>query len=351
MTLTSRGILAFAAASALMLAGANAQELPETKLSVIGSFGSLNGYNMVEQPFWTEKVPAASGGKVTADITPLDQLNLQGPEVLRLLRLGTADIVSSAVSYMGADVPALEGTDLPGIYPTIDSMRDALAAYRPEMERLFEQNFNSKLLAVWPLAPNVLFCREPVNSMADLKGRKIRSWSAALNSIFEGVGAVPVQISFAETVPALERGTVDCAPTGILSGNKARFWEVAKHLYPMGLGATFWLNAVNLDRWNAMSPELQDFLLAQIKELEAEMWAIGEQEAAEGVACNTGVGECTLGVAADMTYTEVTPEDRDALLKIVQDTVVAEWAQRCGEECASVWNDTIGASLGIVAKP
>lgn len=350
--MSGRRNLAIAVATALTMTGAAvAQDLPETKLSIIGSFGTLNGFKLVEQPFWTTHIPEASGGKVTADITPLDQLNLQGPEVLRLLRLGTADIVSSASGYVSSDVPALEGADLPGIFPNLATMRDALASYRPEMERLFEANFNSKLLGVWPTPPNVLFCREPVNSLADLKGRKIRSWSAGLNTIFEGVGATPVQVSFAETVPALERGTVDCAPTGVLSGNNARWWEVAKHLYPMGLGASFWVNAVNLDRWNAMSPELQAFILAEVAKLEADLWAVTEKEAAEGRACNTGEGECTLGVPGDMTYTDVTEEDRLALLEVVEKTVVAEWADRCGEECAQVWNDTIGAKLGIVAKP
>ncbi|MEI7495168.1 MAG: transporter, partial [Betaproteobacteria bacterium] len=61
-----------------------AQDLPKTHLKVLGSFSNLNMSRAVEKPFWTQVVSEHSKGQVTADLTTLDQMGLQGTEVLRL---------------------------------------------------------------------------------------------------------------------------------------------------------------------------------------------------------------------------------------------------------------------------
>ena len=42
--------------------------------------------------------------------------------------------------------------------------------------------------------------------------------------------------------------------------------------------------------------------------------------------------------------------DLTARDKIATDVVLARWAERCGEECAANWNDTVGKILGLTAK-
>lgn len=338
------GVMAFMASPAL------AQDLPETRLQVIGSLSNLNGYKTIELPFWTEEIPRESGGKVAAEIVPLDQLNLQGPEVLRLLQLNTADVVSVGSSYISGDMPAMEGVDLVGLFPDLPTLRMAAEAYRPVIAELFTERMGARLLSIWALPSNVLFCRTPVESMEDLRGRKIRSWSASLGSLIEGLGAVPVSVSFPETVPALERGTLDCAPTGILSGNNARWWEVAPYLYPLPMGSGLWLNAVNLDRWNAMPPELQDFILTHSKAMEDRLWELAADETSQGIACHTGVGVCDLGVSADKFVNEVSDEDKARFAEIVAESVLSDWADRCGPECAARWDETVGSVLGLKAS-
>jgi len=38
----------------------------------------------------------------------------------------------------------------------------------------------------------VIWCRQPVSSLADLKGRKIRTFGASLNDFVTAIGAQPV---------------------------------------------------------------------------------------------------------------------------------------------------------------
>jgi len=339
-------ILCTAAAAALAWP-AQAQDLAETKLNVITMFSSLNGYKIVELPFWTEEIPERSGGKVTAEVATLDQLNLSGGEVMRLLALGTTDVASSAPVYLTSEVPAMGGLELPGLFVDLNQQREGMNAYRPVLEKIFEENYQAKLLAVWALSPSMLFCRDPINSLHDLKGKKIRSWSVSLNTFFEQLGATPVSISFSETVPALERGTIDCAPTGILSGNIARWWEVANNLYLVPIGSGTWLNAMSLDKWNSLTPEVQAFMSQEMARFEDRMWDLAQQETDEGIACNTGEGECTLGVKASMTVTSLSEAEMQDFNQRVKQFVVDDWLEACSDTCKADWYASVGTLVGI----
>lgn len=44
------------------------------------------------------------------------------------------------------------------------------------------------------------------------------------------------------------------------------------------------------------------------------------------------------------------PGKLQANLVILSDVVLARWAERCGEECANNWNETVGKVLGLTAS-
>ena len=85
-------------------------------------------------------------------------------------------------------------------------------------------------------------------------------------------------MAFAEVVPALNNGVVDCGVTGSLSGNTAGWTEVTKSIYPMSLGWSINVLAVNLDSWKRLDPKMQAFLLEQVKAYEDKMWATRQDD-------------------------------------------------------------------------
>lgn len=50
----------------------------EEQLSVVGSWSGLPLHKQYEKPFWDEKMPAASGGQITAALTTHDQMGISG---------------------------------------------------------------------------------------------------------------------------------------------------------------------------------------------------------------------------------------------------------------------------------
>ena len=238
-----------------------AQDLPKTQFKVIG----LNSPTPVsihdEVPFWRKTITENSKGAITADITPLDQMGVDDKTMLRLLKLGVMDFAGMDISKMAGDDPRFEACDLAGLTLDADKARAACDAYRDVIDRQMQKNWNAKLLAFGGNTPQVFWCRTPVNGLDDLKGKKVRVFNNTMRDFLGGLGATSVSMAFAEVVPALNNGVVDCAVTGSLSGNTAGWAEVAKSLYSMSLGWSINVLAVNLNTWNRLDPKLQAFLL------------------------------------------------------------------------------------------
>ncbi len=344
------GIRHAIAIAGLLLAGSVAsQELPKQHFKVLGGFSNLNFSKTIERPFWTQQMPERSKGSINAEFTTLDQMGLQGTEILRLIRLGVVDFASGNVSYMAADSPVFDGLDLPGVYLDLNLMRKAVDAYRPVLAKIMAERYNAKLLTIWPVPPQVLYCRDPLTGLSDLKGRKIRSYSPVLADFIGAIGGTPVQITFPEVVPALQRGTVDCGVTGTLSGNSAKWFEVTSYLYPLVVGWAPWFTAVNLNTWNRLDAKSREFIEDQFSGLEKAYWANTAREAQDGINCNTGQGECVFGTKGAMKLVAVSDADKAELAKISQDVILRKWATRCGADCARDWNETVGKAIDRTA--
>jgi TRAP-type C4-dicarboxylate transport system substrate-binding protein len=326
-----------------------AQDLPKTTVKVIG----LNSPTPVsiydEIPFWRKTIPEASKGAITADITPLDQMGIDDKTMLRLLKLGVMDFAGMDISKMAGDDPRFEACDLAGLTLDPDKARAACDAYRVVIDRHMQKNWSAKLLAFGGNTPQVFWCRQPISGLDDLKGKKIRVFNNTMRDFLAGLGATAVSLAFAEVVPALNNGVVDCGVTGSLSGNTAGWPEVTKSLYSMSVGWSINILAVNLNSWNRLDPKVQAFMLEQIKTYENKMWDTLKKATAEADNCNTGKQPCTLGKLANIELVGVKPAEVEAHKKLVEGAVLAAWAKRCGAECAKEWNETVGKVLGLNA--
>lgn len=340
-------IFAALAVMLLCLGSARAADLPKEHFKVIGMNSPTVGSSIDEIPFWRKTIPHDSHGAITADITPLDQMGIDDKTMLRLLKLGVMDFASMDISKMAGDDPRFEGCDLAGLTLTPAKAHAACNAWRHVMDKRMQKNWNAKLLAIGGNPPQVFWCRQPVKDLASLKGRKIRVFNNTMRDFMQAIGASSISMSFAEVIPALNNGVVDCAVTGSLSGNTAGWPEVTKYIYPLSLGWSINALAVNLTTWKKLPHSVQDFILKETKAYEAKMWRTVQMATDQGEACNAGKQPCTLGKLAHMTIVPITPGDLKLYKKLVQDVVLPNWAKRCGEACAKEWNATVGKAVGM----
>jgi len=340
-----------AALGCMLATAASAQaQIEEKKFNVIGTWNFINNWKKVEFPFWSEQIGKDSGNKITANVKSITEVNLKGTEVLRLLKTGVYDIAAALPIYVDDGGAIIEASDIAGVATSVPAQRKILELWMPEMQKVMKERYNAQIMATFAYPQQSFFCRDDINGVADLKGKKIRVQGVSQSDLAKAFGAATVTIPFGEVVPALEKGVVDCGITGTMPAYQAKWPEVVKTLLtlPVGYTAAFW--AVNLNSWNKLTKPTQEFMLAEFKKLEELSWAIVEHESAEGIACNTGTGPCSLGPPAKLKLVKPSDADVSARNKALNEVVLVEWAKRCGAECAAKWTEVVGKQFGLVAK-
>lgn len=320
--------------------------LADITVKVVGQPVQNVLFTQGETPFFAD-LPNLTGGEITAELVSAEQLGISGGEVIRMLSSGAIEFGSGGLNQAVSDAPAFEGCDLPGLTATIDEARAACEAYRPVLEKTFQEKFGIKLLALGANPPQAIWCRDPLTSLADLQGRKVRIFGQALTDFVTGAGATAVNIPYADTVPALKNGVIDCAITGTLTGNTSKWFEVTSHLYPMSLGWAVQYWGVNEERWEALTPDQQQKLTAAYAELEPKLWDLARMATEQGIACNSGEDDCTLGVKGDMTVVQISEADAEARAEILREAVLPAFAKRCGDDCTAAWAETVGKTAGF----
>lgn len=318
-------------------------------LSVVGSWSGLPLHKEYEAPYWSEKLPEASGGEINVALTTHNQMNLGVGDVFRLLGDGVYDVAMTVGDYAVADAPELEGLDVPLLALTADEARAMVDAARPMVEDIFNTRFNSHVLAIAPYPPQVVFCNGEINGLDDLAGKKVRGSGRMTTLFLEALGAEGVNVAFSEVPGALQKGVVDCAITGAGSGYSAGWWEVSTHLLPIPLGG--WdpvVTAVNLDKWNSLDDETKALIESTIKtEFEDPAWAAAQGALDNDIACLTGNGECASGEARSMTLVEVSDADFAKARDVLVNEVLPDWAERAGGDWAARWNESVGKVVGV----
>ena len=92
-------------------------------LTVVGSWSSLPLHKEFEAPFWGDALPAATGGKLSVELTTHNQMGLGLGEIYPLLGQGVYDVAMTVADYAVADAPELEGLDVPLIALSADEAR------------------------------------------------------------------------------------------------------------------------------------------------------------------------------------------------------------------------------------
>ena len=324
-----------------------AADKPAT-IKAVGTWGSLTNYQKHEGPFWNDKISEASGGSIIGDIKPQTELGLKGFEIMRLVKNGVFDFAFGLPGYVAAENAIFEGGDLSSVTQDIATQRKVADAYYPTLEKAFAETYNAKLMMLYPFPSQTLWCNAEVNGLADLKGKKIRVYSTTLGDFVEGVGGTSVTVPFAEVIPALEKGVVDCGITGTMSAYKAKWHQVATHAYTLRVGWGLAFGAMNMDKWDKLSDAQKATLESEIAALTDRMWEETATEDDVAISCITG-GQCDIGEPGAMKLVEPTEADLAARDKVANEVILARWAERCGDECAANWNDTVGAILGLKA--
>ncbi|HEX4893293.1 MAG TPA: TRAP transporter substrate-binding protein [Hyphomicrobiaceae bacterium] len=346
-----RRLAAPLAAAALMLGThAHAQQIDKKEFNVVGTWNFLTNFQLLEKPFWTEELPKATNGNLKGNVKALNELNLKGTELLRLLKQGVFDFAYALPIYVEDGGAVMEALDIAGVARNYDMARDIVNTWMPEMRKVMLEKHNAIILSTHTWPEQNFYCRGDVKSVEDIKGKKVRVQGTSQADLVAALGGTGVTITFAEVVPALEKGVVDCAITGTMPAYKAKWPEVTNSLFRLPVGFTAGILVVNATMFNKLSPDTQNLLKKLALEQEEKAWKLAISETEDGVYCTTGTGNCPAGPPGKLKLNKPADADAAARDKALNDLVLKNWAKRCGAECAAKWTEMIGKKYGLVAK-
>jgi TRAP-type C4-dicarboxylate transport system substrate-binding protein len=111
--------------------------------------------------------------------------------------------------------------------------------------------------------PVYIITKEPINSVEDFKGMKIRA-PGAYGKFLRNLGASPVSLAWSEIYTSLATGVIDGSiGSNMIDHRDGNHVEVAKYMYPMPLaGAQVLPIIVNQKAWNKLPKDLQAIVSA-----------------------------------------------------------------------------------------
>ncbi|MFY8100576.1 MAG: TRAP transporter substrate-binding protein DctP, partial [Allorhizobium sp.] len=129
--------------------------------------------------------------------------------------------------------------------------------------------------------------KKPIESLADLKGMKVRVQQSDLwIAMMEAFGANPTPMPFGEVYSSLETGVVDAAENNWPSYESSRHFEVAKSYTLTQHSLTPEILVISKVTWDKLTPEDQKIIRESAKESVGkmrELWQAREKAAEEKV--------------------------------------------------------------------
>jgi TRAP-type mannitol/chloroaromatic compound transport system substrate-binding protein len=201
-------------------------------------------------------------------------------EIFDAVSTGAVDAGWSAAGYWAGKIPALQFFTA---VPFGANAGETIAwMYFGGGQELFEELYAPH--NIHPLACNLIspegsgWFREPINSLDDFKGLKMRFFGLGAK-VMEKLGVSTQLIAGGDIFPALELGTIDATEFSMPAIDlDLGFHQVAKHYYfpgwhqPLSMGEFI----INMDRWNALTAHQQEIINAACKESMLRGLAQGE---------------------------------------------------------------------------
>ncbi|MBQ9663631.1 MAG: TRAP transporter substrate-binding protein [Oscillospiraceae bacterium] len=257
---------------------------------IIGGVTSMNAKDAVTK--FIELVEDYSGGTIVCKDFPDNQLG-NDEQRWEMTQTGECDISIGSTSSVASSYNDFYIFDTPYLFLSRDEVFDVGFAGKAGQAILNGvESLNLKGLALWENGfRNVTTNNKEINTVADLKGLKLRTMDNAIHlAAWKAMGANPTPMAFSEVFTALQQGTVDGQenPYGIIVGNK--FEEVEKFAAETRHSFTPYYVVMNLDRWNSLTAEQQDAITRAMSEATQYEREQSEKYEAEDVATIEAAG-------------------------------------------------------------
>ena len=155
---------------------------------------------------------------------------IKHPDMLRAVSTGQVNIAEFLLGQFGNEDPVFAADNLPFVAAGWDNAWKFYQAQKPHLEKKLQARGMRLLYSVaWP--GQGIYTKNPLKSVADLKGTKFRTYSPQTARLAELLGASPTVIQVPEVPQAFATGTISAMITSSATGTSTKAWEFVKNYY------------------------------------------------------------------------------------------------------------------------
>lgn len=336
---------ALAAVIGLGATGAMAQEVTLKFQHFVSPASANPTYFM--QP-WADAIEEQSGGRIKVELFPFMQLGGSAAEMYDQIADGIVDGGWVIPGYEPGRFPEAEAMELPFMV-TKSAEEASVAAWNYSQQHLLDNFEDVHLIAIHMHGRGLVYKKgDPIGTVEDFAGLKLRGPSRPATLLLEKLGATPIGMPVPQFPESLALGVVDGgvitfeqAPSLKLDELTDSHTDVAgdKSLYNL-----YFLWAMNKDKYESLPDDLKAVIDANSGEM-ASAWA--------GRAHDTGDAEGRdILLAAGHQAAELSVEET-ARIEALGDEVIAAWIEEMnakGYDGAQLVADARAAVAAASAK-
>jgi len=246
---------------------------------------------------------------------------IKHPDILRAVSTGQVNIAEFLLSQFGNEDAIFEADNIPFVAAGFDQAWRFYQAQKPVLEKHLAQRGLTLLYSVaWP--GQGIYTKEPLKTVADLKGTKFRTYSPMTARLAELLGASPTVVQVPDVPQMFATGAIQAMITSSATGTSTKAWEFVKNYYNTSAFHPKNAVVVNTRSLLRLPKNEQQALRTSGASAEKRGWDMAkerEKEANETLAKN------------GMTLHEPDGAMKSAYAK-VGDQILAEWLKKAGPE-------------------
>jgi TRAP-type C4-dicarboxylate transport system substrate-binding protein len=273
---------------------------------------------------FAEDVKKVTGGKLDIVVHSNGSL-IKHPDMMRAVSTGQVNIAEFLLSQFGNEDPVFEADNIPFVAAGYDEAWMFYQAQKPLLEKKLAGRGMKLLYSVaWP--GQGIYTKEPLKSVADLKGTKFRTYSPLTARLAELLGASPTVVQVPDVPQMFATGGIQAMITSSATGTSTKAWEFVKNYYDTSAFHPKNAVVVNARAFSRLAAGEQAAILRVASTAETRGWAMSKVRTLEAN---------DLLVKNGMTIHQPDKAMREAYAKIGKQ-ILDEWLKKSGAEGQSI---------------
>jgi TRAP-type C4-dicarboxylate transport system substrate-binding protein len=306
-------------AAALACVGLTSLAQAQTKWDLPSAYAPGN-FHTENLEYFAKQVDVETAGKLKIVVHSNASL-FKAPEIKRAVQGGQAQVGEILLVNFENESPLFGLDGMPSLVSNYEQAKKLEQVQRPALDKYLEAQ-GMKILFTVAWQPQGIYTKKLVNSVAEMKGLKWRSYSPLTARLADLMNMVPVTIQAAELSQALATGVVESYLSSSATGVDTKTYESMKYWYDFQAYIPKNAVIVNLKAFNALDPATQATLTKVAAEAQVRGWKLSEDKEAVLKKILTDNG---------MTILKPSPTFSNEFNKIGA-TLLADWEKKAGAQ-------------------